>query len=168
MRGACPVTAIATWQKAEVPPNDRCFKLVAKPQAWKVRMWRAFDQSVQPMLRLDCPISLNDVESPALRDLLMPYLSALRGCHIYLEHGAQTALPLAWSVGRLTVEAGSCTAFLHHVVDDSFGAVLATLVGAGGRGSDVTLSLSPYEIGRERVVFAMRDYDVGFGAEIGR
>ena len=46
--------------------------------------------------------------------------------------------------------------------------MLATLVGAGGRHSDVTLSLSPYEIGHDRVVFAMRDYDIGFGAEIGR
>jgi hypothetical protein len=162
------VTTVEIWQKAEVPPSDRCLKLVAKPQAWKARMWRAFDGSVTPMLRLDCPISMRDLESPALRELLMPFLSALRDCRVYLEHGARTALPLAWSVGRLTVERDACTAFLHHVVDDPFGAVLATLVGAGGRGSDVTLSLSPYEIARERVIFAVRDYDIGFGAEIGR
>jgi hypothetical protein len=162
------MTTIATWQKAEVPPNDRCFKLVAKPQAWKARIWRAFDQSVQPMLRLDCPISLSEIEHAGLQQLLMPFLTALRNCRIYLEFGAQTALPLAWSVGRLTVERDTCTAFLHHVVDGPFGAVLATLVGAGGRHSDVTLSLSPYEIGHDRLVFAMRDYDIGFGAEIGR
>jgi len=162
------VTTVEIWQKAEVPPNDRCFKLVIRPQAWKARMWRAFDGSVTPMLRLDCPIAMHDIESPALRDLLLPFLSALRACRVYLEHGARTVLPLAWSVGRLTVEHDACTAFLHHVADDPFGAVLATLIGSGGRGSDVTLSLSPYELGRERLVFAMRDYDIGFGAELDR
>jgi hypothetical protein len=32
----------------------------------------------------------------------------------------------------------------------------------------VTLALSPYEIGRERLVFAMRDYDIGTGADFGQ
>jgi hypothetical protein len=159
---------VEVWQKAEVPPSDRCFKLVARPRAWKARMWRAFDDSVTPMLRLDCPVSPGDIESPALRDLLLPFLTALRACRIYLEHGTHTALPLSWSVGRLSVEREHCTAFLHRVIDHPFGAVLATLVGAGGRDSDVTLSLCPYEIGRDRVIFAVRDYDIGLGAGIDR
>ena len=159
---------IEVWQKPEVPPNELCFKLVVRPRAWKARMWRAFDGSVQPMLRLDCEIALREIDSASLRDLLMPFLAALRDCKVYLEQGARTALPLAWSVGRLSVERGGCSAFLHHVLDDSFGAVLATLFSADGRNTDVTLSLSPYEIGRERIVFAMRDYDIGTGAEFSR
>jgi len=63
-----------TWLRGEAPPSDRCFKLVAKPPAWKARMWPAFDQGVQPTLRLDRPISRNDIESPVLRDLLMPVI----------------------------------------------------------------------------------------------
>jgi hypothetical protein len=162
------VRTIEVWDSAEVPPSDRCFKLVVQPRGWKARMWRAFDGSVMPMLRLDCQIATRDIESLPLRELLTPFLAALRNCHIYLEQGARTALPLAWSVGRLTVERDACTAFLHHVLDDPFGAVLTTLFSAEGRSTDVTLSLSPYEVGRERIIFAMRDYDIGTGGEFNR
>lgn len=156
------------WQRAEAPPSERCLKLVLRPHGWKARLWRAFDGSVMPMMRLDIQLALHEVENLTLRDLLTPFAASLRNLPLYLERGASVALPVAWSVGRLSIERDSSSGFLHHVLDDPFGRVLATLFRTGDTRADVTLSLSPYEIGRDRLVFAMRDYDIGTGADFGR
>jgi len=156
------------YRGATPPSADHAYKLVLRPYAWKARMWRASDDSVQPMLRLDVQLSVQEVERAELRDLLMPFLPALREIRLYLQRGSATALPVSWSVGRFSVEHDSATAFLHRVLDDPFGPVLAAVLPAGGARADVTLSLSPYEIGRDRLVFAMTDYDIGAGADFGR
>lgn len=162
------MSAPEEWRHAEAPPSERCFKLVLRPHAWKARLWRASDGGVLPMLRLDVQLVVRDIEDETLRESLNPYLSSLRDFRVYLERGASVPLPLAWSVGRLTCERDQSTVFLHRVLDDPFGAVLATLFRAGDTRADVTLSLSPYEIGRERLIFALADYDIGTGADFRR
>ncbi len=150
------------------PPSERCQKLVLRPSGFKARLWRAFDDSVQVLLRLDVPLRPHDIEDHALRDLMAGFPGAFGRVGIYLQRGSATALPMPWSVGRLTVERDSVTGFLHRFLDDPFGGTLATLFRAGDARADVTLSLSAYEISRERLVFAVRDYDVGAGADFGR
>jgi len=157
------VSTPEVWTSGDVPPGPRTMKLVVRPKAWKARMWRAFDGTVQPLFRFDAEVDIRSIEDRALGGMLMPFLQALRNTHIYCERGAAVALPMAWSVGRLTVEREAVTGFLHHVLEDSFGAVLTGLFGAGDSRADLTLSLVPYEIGRERLVFALRDYDIGTG-----
>ncbi len=52
------------------------------------------------------------------------------------------------------------------MLDDPWGNVLATLFRAGEFRADVMLSLVPYEVTQGRVVFAVRDYDIGVGADL--
>ena len=162
------MSAIAPYRDAAVPASDRCFKLELKPSDWKVRMWRAFDNSVTPMVRLDAELRPQDIENHDLRDLLTPFAVGLHRVPIYLERGAAAPLPLAWSMGRLTIEREHPCVFLHRVLDDPVGMLLSGLFRAGEARADVTLSLSPYEIGRDRIEFAVRDYDIGAGADFSR
>ncbi len=162
------MSAIAPYRDAAVPASDRCFKVEFKPFAWKARMWRAFDDTVQPMVRLDCALPVRDIENRDLRDLLTPFSLSLQRMPVYLERGAGAPLPLTWSMGWVFVEREKAYAFLHRVLDDPVGRLVAGLFRAGEARADVTLSLSPYEITRDRVKFAVRDYDIGTGADFAR
>ncbi len=159
---------IKPYRDAGVPASDRCFKVELKPFAWKARIWRAFDDSVQPMVRLDASLSPRDIDNHELRDLLEPFSMALQRIAVYLERGAGAPLPLAWSIGWLSVERDKSVAFLHRVLDDPLGVMVAGFLPVRESRAEVVLSLSPYEIGRERLVFAVRDYDFGTGADFGR
>jgi hypothetical protein len=160
--------SVAPYRDQTVPATERCFKLELRPVAWKARMWRAFDDSVQPMVRLDATLALRDIQHRDLRDLLTPFAPSLHRVAVYLERGAAAPLPLPWSIGRLAVDRDLTVAFLHRVLDDPVGILVASLFRASESRADVTLSLSPYEIGRDRVVFALRDYDFGTGADFAR
>ena len=117
-------------------------KLELRPANWKARLWRAFDDSTMSMLRLAAPLELVDVADHDLNQLLAPFRSTLRGLDVYLERGAGSPLPLPWSVGWLAVDAKRPVAFLHRVLDDPFGNLLATLFREREVGSDLSLVLS--------------------------
>jgi hypothetical protein len=161
-----PVTSqIEPYREAVAPPSDRCFPLVLKPIGWKARMWRAFDNSVTLMLRLDTPFDPNDIVGKPGYDLLLPFRPALRSLVVYLERGASVALPLPWSVGRATFQRDRSFIFLHRVLDDPFGVAIATMFRAAETQADLTLALSLYEADPGALVFAVRDYDIGVGSE---
>jgi hypothetical protein len=162
------MSAIAPYREATVPATERCFKLEMRPFAWKARMWRAFDDSVQPMVRLDTSLSVRDLDSRDLRDLLTPFSLSLQRLAIYLERGAGAPLPLPWSIGWMAIERERSVAFLHRVLEDPVGRMVAGLFRAGESRADVTLSVSAYEITRDHVKFAIRDYDIGTGADFPR
>ena len=155
------------WKDAAVPPTERCGKLELKPTAWKARMWRAFDNTVMPMMRLDAPLRMVDVSDRALHDLLNPFQASLHSLRLYLQRGSETALPFSWSVGRFSVDRKSATVFLHRVLDDPFGAQLGSFL-RPDTVSDVTLSIALYEATPDKLIFAIRDYDIGVGAEFRR
>jgi hypothetical protein len=119
------------------------------------------------MLRLDAPLRLVDVADRTLHEIFAPFQAALRQLDVYLERGAGAPLPVAWSIGWLALAHDKPVCFLHRVLDDSWGTVLATLFRADAV-ADVTLSLVPYSATAERVVFGVRDYDIGVGADFRR
>jgi len=162
------VSAITPYRDTAVPPTERCFPLVLTPVDWKVRMWRAFDNSVTTMVRLNAEVRPQDIDNFDLRELLTPFAVGLHRMPIYLQRGTAAALPLPWSMGRLTIERERPCAFLHRVLDDPIGMLLAGLFRAGETQADVTLSILPYDIGSERIEFAVRDYDIGAGADFSR
>ncbi len=159
--------AIAVWQSNETPPNDRSYKLELKPAGWKARMWRSTGDFVQPMLRFDVPLKLIDVADRTLHELFAPFQAVLKDTDLYLERGAGVPLPMPWSIGRFTLDTKKPVCFLHRVLDDPWGNVLATLFRADSR-ADVTLALVPYSVEPERVVFGVLDYDIGTGADFRR
>jgi hypothetical protein len=156
---------IEPYREAVAPPNERCFNLVLKPIGWKARMWRAFDNSVTLMLRLDTPLDLHKVAGKPGYDLLSRFQPSLRSLVIYLERGASAPLPVSWSMGRITVEHDRSSGFLHRVLDDPFGVAMATMFRPAETQSDLTLTLALYEEHPDKLIFAVRDYDIGVGAE---
>jgi hypothetical protein len=157
------------WKSSGEPPKELSFKLELRPSAWKARMWRSSGDFVQPMMRLDASLRLMDIEDHSLRELFTPFQGGLNDIHVFLERGAGAPLPLSWSIGWLELDQTRRPAcFLHRVLDDSWGNVLATLFRAGESRADVTLSIVPYDISRQRVMFAVRDYDIGTGADLAR
>ena len=157
---------IEPYRESVAPEKDRCFTFVLKPIAWKARMWRAFDNSVTTMMRLDCPLGQHDLVGSPAEDLLLPFVPALRTTAVYLERGASVPLPLPWSVGRVGIDHSHSVVFLHRVLDDPFGNVLATLFRAAESRADVTLFLALYEAAADKLIFAVRDYDIGVGADV--
>jgi hypothetical protein len=155
-------------REAAVPKDDRCFSLVLKPIGWKARMWRAFDNSVTVMLRVETPVDPGEIANEAARELLAPFRPSLRGLVVYLQRGSETALPMAWSMGRVGIDRERSTVFLHRVLDDPYGIAIATMFRAAETAADITLQLALYQADADRVVFAVRDYDIGVGAEFVR
>jgi hypothetical protein len=162
---ALAARSIELYREAAAPPNERCFPFVLKPIGWKARIWRAFDNSVTVMLRLDTPVNMRELAGKPGADLLLPFQASLRSLVVYLERGASVPLPLSWSVGRFTAERDRSSIFLHRVLDDPFGAAIATMFRAAETQADLTLSLALYEAQSDRLVFAVRDYDIGVGSE---
>lgn len=120
------------------------------------------------MLRLDTPFDPRELAGKRGGDLLVPFRPALQSLVVYLERGASVPLPLTWSVGRVTVEHNRCSGFLHRVLDDPFGLALASMFRAAEAQADVTLNLALYEALPDKLTFAVRDYDIGVGAEFVR
>jgi hypothetical protein len=159
---------IKPYRGAEVPASEHCFKLELKPSGWKARIWRSFDDSVQPMVRLEASLHPRDIENRDHRDLLDPFSASLQHISVYLERGAGAPLPVPWSIGRLSVERDKSVGFLHRVLDDPIGVMVASLFRVRDSRADVTLSVSPWDVSRDRLVFAIRDYDLGVGSDFAR
>ncbi len=160
------MSTVDVWTSVDAPPNERSHRLGLRPAGWKARMWRSTGDFVQPMLRLDVPLMLTDIDDDMLHGLFQPFEARLGTLQLYLERGAGSPLPVPWSIGWLTLDDKKPVCFLHRVLDDPWGNVLATLFRAGESRADVMLSLVPYEVTQGRVVFAVRDYDIGVGADL--
>jgi hypothetical protein len=156
---------IEPYREAVAPPLDRCIVVALKPIGWKARMWRAFDNSVTLMMRLDCPLDLRDLAGKPGHDLLMPFQASLRNLVCYCERGAAAPLPLPWTVGVCSIEFDRSTIFLHRVLDDPFGVAISTMFRAAETAADLTLTLALYEAQSNSLRFGVRDYDIGVGAD---
>jgi hypothetical protein len=159
------VRTIDPYREAVPPGDEHCFRLTLKPIGWKARIWRAFDDSVTVLLRLDTPLDPQDLAEDGARELLSSFRPSLRNLIVYLQRGSDAALPLSWSVGRISINHESSCAFLHRVLDDPFGIGLATMFRAAETQADVTLQVALYEANADKLIFAVRDYDIGVGAE---
>jgi hypothetical protein len=156
---------IEPYREASAPGKEYCFALTVKPIGWKARIWRAFDDSVTVMLRLDAPLDTDEIADEAARELLTPFRPSLRNLIMYLQRGSQAPLPLSWSVGRVSIDHEHSCVFLHRVLDDPFGIALATMFRAAETHADVTIQVALYEAKADGLILAVRDYDIGVGAE---
>jgi hypothetical protein len=89
-------------------------------------------------------------------------LSALSGLH------HENHLPVAWAVGAFYVEQGKNAFMRFYDFLESIPAhVLVPLFPAAGAQSDLILSVIPYSVETNRMIFAIADYDLGFHNRIG-
>ena len=99
---------------------------------------------------------------------LSPHIAELSSFALYLDYTDENHLPLPWAVGAFYVEGGK-HAFMrfYDFLDTVPAHVLVPLLPAAGAQSDLILSVIPYVLETNRLIFAITDYDLGFHNRIG-
>ncbi len=87
------------WHRRRLDLSRRAAKRAfpqtgVRPAGWKARMWRSTGDFVQPMLRLDVPLMLTDIDDDMLHGLFQPFEARLGTLQLYLERGAGSPLPV--------------------------------------------------------------------------
>jgi hypothetical protein len=159
---------LETYREAAPPPQSRTPALKPKLRSWTGRVWRSTPQSFQLMLKLDASVSVSEIENDALRALLSPFTAELMSFPLYLDYTDENHLPLSWAVGVFHVEAGK-HAFMrfYDFLETAPSHVLVPLLPQAGVQSDVILSVIPYSLETNRLIFTITDYDLGFHNRIG-
>lgn len=152
----------------DAPPQQRSFALKPKLRSWTGRVWRAAPASFQLMLKLDASLAVSEIEDADLRAALSPHSADLSSFALYLDYTDENHLPLSWAVGALHIERGK-HAFMrfYDFLDTVPAQVLVPLLPAAGAQSDLVLSVIPYVLETNRLIFAVTDYDLGFHNRIG-
>jgi hypothetical protein len=150
------------------PPQARTLALKPKLRSWTGRIWRATPQSFQLMLKLDASLAISEIADAGLRTELSPFAAELSSFALYLDYTDEGKLPFSWAVGAFSVEAGK-GAFMrfYDFLDTVPAHVLVPLLPAAGAQSDLILSVVPYRLEKNLLVFLITDYDLGFHNRIG-
>jgi hypothetical protein len=150
------------------PPQQRTLALKPRLRSWTGRIWRATPSSFQLMLKLDASLAVSEIDDVDLRAALSPHIAELSSFALYLDYTHENHLPLSWAVGAFYVEGGK-HAFMrfYDFLDTVPAHVLVPLLPAAGAQSDLILSVVPYILETNRLIFAIADYDLGFHNRIG-
>jgi len=150
------------------PPQSHTPALKPKLRSWTGRIWRAAPQSFQLMLKLDASLSVSEIGNADLRGALLPFAPELTSFALYLDYTDEGKLPISWAVGAFHVERGKAAFMRFYDFLDTVPAhVLVPLLPAADSQSDLILSVIPYRLERDLLVFAITDYDLGFHNRIG-
>ena len=120
------------------------------------------------MLKLDASLAISEIEDNDLRATLRPSPPSFMSFPLYLDYTDENQLPVSWAVGAFYIERGK-NAFMrfYDFLETVPAHVLVTLLPAAGAQSDLILSVIPYSLERNRLIFAIADYDLGFHNRIG-
>jgi hypothetical protein len=159
---------LETYRAAEAPPQSRTLALKPRLRSWTGRVWRATPASFQLMLKLDASLGISEIEDGDLRAALSPFAADLTSFPLYLDYTDENHLPLSWAVGAFHIERGK-HAFMrfYDFLESVPSHVLVPLLPAAGAQSDLVLSIIPYSLETNRLIFAITDYDLGFHNRIG-
>ena len=159
---------LEVYRENEPPPQARTPALKPRLKSWTGRVWRSTPQSFMLMLKLDVSLTVSEIEDKDLRASLAPFVAELTSFPLYLDYTDENHLPLPWAVGAFTVEPGKHTFMRFYDFLETVPAhVLVTLLPAAGAQSDLILSVIPYSLETNRLIFAIADYDLGFHNRIG-
>ena len=159
---------LETYRDKEPPPQSRTPALKPSLKSWTGRVWRSTPQSFQLMLKLDASLAISAIENADLRAALSPFAAELASFALYLDYTDENHLPLSWAVGAFYVDREK-HAFMrfYDFLETVPAHVLVPLLPAAGAQSDLILSVIPYSLETNRLVFAIADYDLGFHNRIG-
>lgn len=159
---------LETYRESEPPPQARTPALKPRLRSWTGRVWRSTPTSFQLMLKLDASLAISEIEDTDLRTALSPFAADLMSFPLYLDYTDENHLPVSWAVGAFYVERGK-NAFMrfYDFLETVPAHVLVTLLPAAGAQSDLILSVIPYSLETNRLIFAIAGYDLGFHNRIG-
>jgi hypothetical protein len=156
------------YRANDPPPQSRTPALKPRLRSWTGRVWRATPSSFQLMLKLDASVTVSEIEDPHLRSALGPFVGELTSFPLYLDYTDENHLPLPWAVGALNVEHGKHSFMrFYDFLETPPAHVLVPLLPQAGAQSDLILSVIPYSLETNRLIFAITDYDLGFHNRIG-
>ncbi len=117
---------------------------------------------------LDASIAVSDIDDADLQAALTPHIAELSSFALYLDYTDENHLPLSWAVGAFYVDREKHAFMRFYDFLESVPAhVLVPLLPAAGAQSDLILSIIPYVLETNRLIFAITDYDLGFHNRIG-
>jgi hypothetical protein len=104
---------------------------------------------------------LPDIEDSKLRAALAPFAAELSSFRLYLDHGTENRLPLPWAVGAFNVERDNKTFVrFYDFLETPAANVLLNFLPHAGASSDLIFGVVPYSVERNRLLFAIPDYDL--------
>jgi hypothetical protein len=150
------------------PPQERALALKPKLRSWTGRVWRWSPGDFQLMLKLDANVAISEIGNSDLRAALAPFAAELTSFALYLDYTDEGKLPVSWAVGAFNVERGK-GAFMrfYDFLKTPPAQVLVPLLPAAGAQSDLILSVVPYRLETNLLVFLITEYDLGFHNRIG-
>jgi hypothetical protein len=159
---------LETYRDNQATPQSRTPALKPRLRSWTGRVWRSSPTTFQIMLKLDASLAMSEIENTDLRQTLAPFAADLASFPLYLDYTDENHLPVAWAVGAFHVERGK-NAFMrfYDFLESVPAHVLVPLLPAAGAQSDLILSVIPYSLETNRLIFAIADYDLGFHNRIG-
>ena len=145
------------------PPRERVLGLKAKLRSWTGRVWRWHPDAFQLMLKLDASLAVSEVKNDELRAVLSSFAAELTSFALYLDYSDEGKLPFAWAVGAFNIERdkGAFMRFYDSLKTPP-AQVLVPLLSAAGAQSDLFLSVVPYRLETNLLVFLITEYDLGF------
>ena len=159
---------LETYRDNAAPPQKRTLALKPKLRSWTGRVWRSTPTSFQLMLKLDASIAVSDIDDADLQAALTPHIAELSSFALYLDYTDENYLPLSWAVGGFYIDREKHAFMRFYDFLESVPAhVLVPLLPAAGAQSDLILSVIPYVLETNRLIFAITDYDLGFHNRIG-
>jgi hypothetical protein len=159
---------LETYRDKEAPPQSRTPALKPRLRSWTGRVWRSTPTSFQLMLKLDASLAISEIENADLRATLAPFAAELASFALYLDYTDENHLPLSWAVGAFYIDREKHAFMRFYDFLESVPAhVLVPLLPAAGAQSDLILSVVPYVLETNRLIFAIADYDLGLHNRIG-
>jgi len=159
---------LEAYRDKEAPPQSRTPALKPRLRSWTGRVWRSTPTSFQLMLKLDASLAISEIENADLRATLAPIAAELASFALYLDYTDENHLPLSWAVGAFYIDREKHAFMRFYDFLESVPAhVLVPLLPAAGAQSDLILSVVPYVLETNRLIFAIADYDLGFHNRIG-
>jgi hypothetical protein len=86
---------------------------------------------------------------------------------IYLLHPEESQRLAPWAVGRFDLDPKSAFMFFHDFLGASNGTLMLSLMQTAGAATDLVISVVPFRIEPEKLVFAVTSYDFGIHNRIG-
>jgi hypothetical protein len=159
---------LETYRDNAAPPQKRTLAQKPKLRSWTGRVWRSTPTSFQLMLKLDASMAVSDIDDADLQAALTPHIAELSSFALYLDYTDENYLPLSWAVGAFYIDREKHAFMRFYDFLESVPAhVLVPLLPAAGAQSDLILSVIPYVLETNRLIFAITDYDLGFHNRIG-
>ncbi|HET6321641.1 MAG TPA: hypothetical protein VFF87_06280 [Hyphomicrobium sp.] len=159
--------ALAPYTKTEPPSADKLPVITPRAISWTSRVWRHSRAGVVPLFKIDLALDIAAVEDRALQEALRPFEAQLQRFALYILHPEESKPLAPWAVGRLDVDEKSAYIFLHDFLAAPNGMLMLNLLQAQGAATEFILSLVPMTVERNRILFAIPDYDLGVRAPIG-